>query len=561
MNRFKWLLLILVAVFVSLPVLWPLFRPAFFPMHDYTHVTRLVEMHRALEDGHFPVRWSRNLGYGYGLPQFNFYAPLPYYIAEVFFVLGATPISAIKLLMVFTVLLGFVGMFMAARGIWNWQVGLVAATAFTYAPYRAVQWYVRGALGEFLAVSMITVFLACLVQWYRTNSSRWLVGASLPLGAIVLSHNLTALMSFPFLFLLAIILVIANKKQMGKQLLSVIVMFALAVGISSFYALPAFLEKGATRVDELTTGFSDFRQHFLYLRQFWDSEWGYGGSIFGLDDDMSFEIGKLQIVLGFMAGLGLVLQWRQRGKLEKKWLGFAGFVVLASMLLATFKTQWLWEQLSLMAYIQFPWRFLGLITVFAALMAGAALSVFSQQRWRVMVLMVMGLVLMNNQYFQPKEYLDDNQSFYYTDPERIQTQMSDIIPDFIPPVDVDLPLDPPEERFSLDNPDAGHLDVHLDRTHEFILDLEINHPVELEIHIFDFPGWQIYLEGEPIEYLTDSSIPTMRVPLEKSEGWIKLSGKLEETPIRVMGNALSLVSILIVIYVLIPTKQMVVRDI
>ena len=65
--KIKTKLTLLVATLICLPALAALFRAEFFHMHDFTHVARLAEMHRALSEGHFPVRWSRNFGWGYGM--------------------------------------------------------------------------------------------------------------------------------------------------------------------------------------------------------------------------------------------------------------------------------------------------------------------------------------------------------------------------------------------------------------------------------------------------------------------------------------------------------------
>ena len=85
MNKYLFPILIL---FFSLVAIFPLLQPGFFSFHDNTQVQRVYEMHRALADGHFPVRWVQNLGYGYGYPIFNFYAPFAYYIGglSAFFV-------------------------------------------------------------------------------------------------------------------------------------------------------------------------------------------------------------------------------------------------------------------------------------------------------------------------------------------------------------------------------------------------------------------------------------------------------------------------------------------
>ena len=65
-----------------------LFKKGFFKMHDFTHVARLVELDKAVKDGHFPPRLAKDLGWGYGMPLFHFYGPMPYFLGEVFHLIG-----------------------------------------------------------------------------------------------------------------------------------------------------------------------------------------------------------------------------------------------------------------------------------------------------------------------------------------------------------------------------------------------------------------------------------------------------------------------------------------
>ena len=96
-------------VLVFLASSWVLFQPGFFRAHDYIHATRIVEMTTALNEGHFPVRWSKNLGYGYGMPLFEFYAPLPYLVGAGFYWLGLSAVFSVKLIFFLSSLLTLIG--------------------------------------------------------------------------------------------------------------------------------------------------------------------------------------------------------------------------------------------------------------------------------------------------------------------------------------------------------------------------------------------------------------------------------------------------------------------
>ena len=85
-------------IIISLFTLKPLFAQGFFPMHDDTQPSRVYEMSKSLLQGQFPVRWVPDLGYGFGYPLYNFYAPLPYYIGAFFNILGYDPLLSTKIM-------------------------------------------------------------------------------------------------------------------------------------------------------------------------------------------------------------------------------------------------------------------------------------------------------------------------------------------------------------------------------------------------------------------------------------------------------------------------------
>src|SRR5690606_25347050 len=108
---------------------WALFRPGFFRVHDYVHAARIAEITRAVSEGHFPVRWSANFGYGYGMPLFEFYAPLPYYFGAFWYWLGADVILVLKSLWLVTSVVTIYGAYLLGRQLYGRTGGLVVAAA------------------------------------------------------------------------------------------------------------------------------------------------------------------------------------------------------------------------------------------------------------------------------------------------------------------------------------------------------------------------------------------------------------------------------------------------
>src|SRR3989344_2128292 len=123
MKKYWGLFIVLILSFWAIE---PLLIQGFFPIHDDTQVVRVFQMAQALTDGHFPVRWVKDLGYGYGYPIFNFYAPLPYYIGGLLTMLDLNALIATRMMMGIGVLLAGIFMYLFSRKFWGEVGGLVS---------------------------------------------------------------------------------------------------------------------------------------------------------------------------------------------------------------------------------------------------------------------------------------------------------------------------------------------------------------------------------------------------------------------------------------------------
>lgn len=372
----------------------PFFIQGFFPMHDDTQVARVFEMGKMLKAGVFPVRWVPDLGYGYGYPIFNFYAPLAYYAGGLFILLGFDALAATKLMMALGIILAGVFMYLLAREFWGELGGIVSGLFYLYAPYHAVDIYVRGDVAEFWAYTFIPL---AFLGIYKRNV---LIG-SIAFAAIILSHNLTAMMVTPFL--LIVILLNCCIAPKGKKLLiayhlSLITFLGLV--LSAFYWIPALSEFKNTNVLSQIGGGADFRDHFVCLPQLWDSLWGFGGSTPGCIDGLSFKIGKFHVLVSMLT---LVLAYNFYKNYNIILLSFLGFVLSVFFTLELSKP--IWEAISVMAFFQYPWRFLILASFFSSFLAGAAVflsSHFKIKPYLTAFLLIFFLLFFNIKLFVPQ---------------------------------------------------------------------------------------------------------------------------------------------------------------
>src|SRR3989338_7815023 len=243
--RYWWLILL---VIFSSWIIYPLFSPGYFPHHDDLQVMRIFEMRRCFADFQFPCRWVPDMGYGNGFPLFNYYPPLPYYIGAVLsFAVGY--LTAAKLLFLIPLIVGTVGFSLLAKQIFKDEnTSLLATVLYLFAPYRALDTYVRGAVAESLAMALA-----------------------------------------PLMFYFALRLIRAPSKTV---FLGLVLSLLIGVGLSVFFTLPAFIEKDLVTTETLTRFDLNFRVHFTTFPQlFLNPTWGYGASTYGPDDTTSFQVG------------------------------------------------------------------------------------------------------------------------------------------------------------------------------------------------------------------------------------------------------------------------------
>ncbi len=484
---------------------WAFFQPTFFRVHDFTHVARLVEMKRALDAGQWPAIWAQNLGFGYGMPLFLFYGPLPSFLSVVLNSLGLTPVWSVKMVFALTGLLAFTGMYLFLRR-WGRVAGLVGATLLLAAPYRAVDLYVRGALNEVFAIGILPWILYGL--WLiPQHARRGLIYTAFWTAALVLTHNLTALLALPILYTLGLLNIwLTTQPRRRHKSFTLIMAGLLGLLLSLFYALPAWLEKDQTTIGEILSGYFDYHLHFLYIRQLFLPHWGYGGSEFGPNDGFSFHLGWPLIAAVALTGLNLIHRvWHQWQK-KHRWSGDErdyliisfGLAAVGSLALTLTHSQLIWEAVPILPFIQFPWRFLGVAIVLLTAVASWGVSRIHAPLYRWLTgLGLIGLVLIGQWSFhRPEKFLPEDDGYYYTDPQRIRTQMSEILPDYLPlTFNRSLPPVAPDQRIVVEPDNSTRWE--LNRPQELLLFTDQSAGT-ITWNIADFPGWEYYVNDQPI---------------------------------------------------------------
>jgi len=555
-----WFLLALMVVATS----WALLHPEFFRVHDYVHGARIGEMSTGLKEGHFPVRWSGNFGYGFGMPLFEFYAPLPFVVGAVLYLSGLELILVIKLLWLLTGMVTAVGSYKLGSSLFGRTAGVVTAAALTMAPYRALNLYVRGALGEAWGILALPWILYGIVLVVRKKPNGWLV-LSLSVAGLCLSHNLT-LIFIPLsgLFALGFFLIERARFNSVRNAIEVLgkltLGYVLGIALAAFYMFPAFVEKDATKVSKIVGGYFDYHLHFLYIRQLITPYWGYGGSGWGPSDDISFflGVGQLLAVGVTVMVVGWYIVRHRRVTTQLQLLGLIASLLGLSLFMTLLRSQPVWDAIPLLSFIQFPWRWLSGAILFLSLFAGAGVGLITKASWRYALgaVLTLTMIVFNWNYFRPESYLDDASSLYYTDPQRIQQHMSNILNDYVP---VQMPdqLVPPSSLVLQPAAPEPPPSLMINRAHEKLLITDFPQETMLEFAMANFPGWRAELDGEPLEIgTTQAGLITVTVP----KGEHKLGIIFGSTPVRTISDTITLAAVVILLFLLIKPRSTLVRQ-
>ena len=355
---------------------------------------RLHQLTSALADGHFPVRWMPDANYGYGYPFFNYYAPLSVYVAAIFRFAGLSYVHSLQLAQLAGFLLAAWAVFhLAERWFGNDWAALLAAAAYTLAPFHMVNVYVRGdSLAEFWAMALYPVVLLAADRITMPGKNRWrgVVFLAIAYGALILSHNISALIFSPFL-LLYLLLRLGQQRQEVKTLAGYVIgALLLGLALAAWFWVPALAEKALVQTAPITEGYFHYSGHF-WGRDLVQVRWLFDYDVTGRS---AFRLGLVQVLL---AGAGvLALLFWNRGNRDRR-LGVVVFFILATLAVATVMitpiSRPLWDTLPLLPFTQFPWRFLSVQALAGALATGAIVLV-PGDRWQAAITTILILFLL-----------------------------------------------------------------------------------------------------------------------------------------------------------------------
>jgi len=553
------------------------------------HVYRAAELGHALRAGAFYPRWAPDLFLGYGYPILNYYAPLTYYLANLFDLLpGVDVVGGVKAVFVLGLLVASLGTYLLGRELFGPAAGVLAAACFTFAPYVVfIDPHVRGDLAEHFALCLLPLAFYAFRRLVSGVGGRGaLLGSVLTLAALAFSHNLLGLVSGGLLLAYwvweAAGMVtrptwdrcerrVAAHNRRCSRAGWVGASFVLAAAIVAFFWLPALWEWEAVELTVVGPGHFDFHEHFLSL-----GELLVPSRILDLGATAPrywFNLGLAQWLLALPA-LGALLYpgatrlCREHSTERRRTLLYFVLAGLGLLFLMLPISTVVWECVPGMPYLQFPWRLLGPANLMLAMCAAGGVTLLPAWRGRgpVLAAILAVILLLALPVLYPPMWAPD---FGPTAPRdiidwelRSGALGTTSTGDFVPRGAALVPMRRERslvESYSQPGPvDKVNRATLPDGAQVVIVEhgplhdrFAVSTPREFVLRLFTFyfPGWRAYVDGEEVEI--EVAGPEGFITLWVAEGEHEVLVRFEDTPPRTVGWIVSAVGLATLVFALV----------
>ena len=295
--------------------------------------------------GELYPRWLSEMNGGLGSPVFFFYAPLPYYLTLPFtpFLSGGTyGMRHLGMSVSLAVIASGFAAYLWLKKTDGENSAAIAAVIYMLMPYHlGIDLYGRVAFAELWAFVWMPLVLYC-VRLIQSERARLGVAAlSLSYAALIMTHLPSVLIFSPIPPLLALFATETGRRQRAASL--TVGGMLLGTGLAAVYLIPAMWTQDYVSMYEMQPTL--YGERWLQFPRL---------SLRDVEAQLSWAalttFGLLGCALALMRG-GEASDARRREKI------FWFAVACASVLLMTPASNFVWQLLTPLQSIQFPWRF------------------------------------------------------------------------------------------------------------------------------------------------------------------------------------------------------------
>src|SRR6266403_1691527 len=554
--RGGWWSALLLCFCVSLLIISPFFWRGIASGHDFEfHATSWLDVVAQWKQGILYPRWTEWANHGFGEPRFLFYPPLSWLMAPALsFVVrwDYVPFVFIILLQTFA----GISAFAFARRLLPRSSALFAAVCYTANPNALLIIYFRSDYAELLASAFFPLLfltalqLAGIVEARSRSWLRTLVFFSATFAAVWLSNapaGVMATYSVTSLFAWA-----AFNQRSWNPLLRGTAGLALGFALAAFYIVPAAYEQRWVNIAQALSPGLLPSENFLYTVTN-DREHTY----------FNYIASTIAVALIIFTGLAALAVRRElpqpdAGSSQRRlWNALLLLAAVAAALMLR-PASIVWQWLPKLRFVQFPWRWMSILTVPFLYFLAAALA---RRRFRWLLFVAAAAFLTGTAIFLVHHTWWDDEEFSTLRASIASGEGFDGTDEYDPVGDdhYNLPAKAPRVQVIPLNEDAevepattaasqSTIVIEHWLAEEKIIRVESMRATRLALRLLNYPAWQVQVNGSRIQ--PESAEDSVQMVILVPAGQSRIDIRFTRTPDRTAGIAISIASLFAALFLL-----------
>jgi uncharacterized membrane protein len=331
------------------------------------HYQFAASIYNSITAGEIFPNWSAFENSGYGGIGLRFYPPISYYILSLGKIITGNWFYGSCAAFGFWAWLGAVGVFYWAKEFFDNKSSLIAAVLFVFVPFHVSEIYASFVYAQFAGSSVLPF---CFLFVTRTSKSRNLlniIGLAVSYAVLVLTHLPLTVIGSICIFVFACFSMRRNLQ--GFIGFSTAILTGLL--LSSFHWIRVVTEMKL--LNHISDKFSASGKGNYEFSANFPLSFPY---IFGLDNDLNsiWFIDLILFATFIMCLPSLFVFFKNETSVRKSTLYPHIATFICVLFLATKLSIPLWEHISVLQKVQFPWRFLSVISVISVIFAASGIK-------------------------------------------------------------------------------------------------------------------------------------------------------------------------------------------
>lgn len=352
--------LVLIAVFALFAMSSVFYNGITIGNDSMQHYQFALTIHDSIVSGEIYPSFAETPNRGFGDVALRFYPPFSYYVLSVIYIFVEDWYFAALIAFFLVFWVGGIGIYFWAKEEFSPQQSILAAGIYTFAPYHLNQIYNNFLFAEFSATAVIPFCFLFLTRVCRKGGKWDVLGLAIAYALLILTHlPLTIIGSITFavyaLFLL-------RKENFISTVPKLFLAVISALALSAFYWSRMITELAWIKhaLPQYFSATWDYSNNFLFKPE---------NTLNFRDDVSSLWLADLMLLAILLISIPtVVILIRKRFAVSKFVLAVsAGF--FTAVLMTTPLSKFIWDNFGFLQKVQFPWRWMGIISAFGALFA------------------------------------------------------------------------------------------------------------------------------------------------------------------------------------------------